>query len=156
MNAADDIRRAELDLIAASNIVEKGWAQGDVATDAHGSPVSLLSRDATCWCAVSSIVLVTSRDSCDDDEWLNRSYNAASLLAQRIGRSSDAPSCAGFVISRWNDDCGRTKAEVLAAMRGSGEGTTIERQRREQANEPSGGAIGASKSCNARCACCKD
>ena len=82
-----------------SDYVRSGWTQGARARDIHGMTVLAVSPDAVSWCltgALSASDLVTERD----------------LFRMRR-------ECRGLVgdgLTDWNDDPGRTQAEVVELL----------------------------------------
>lgn len=79
--------------------IARGWTQGRYARNAKGGSVGPDGLDAVCWCASGALCL-------DGDIGVD----ARMALRQTI-RAYDA---VGIVT--WNDDPGRTQADVLKAF----------------------------------------
>lgn len=93
------------DLRAAADILERdGWRQGDYGTISG------------CKCAYGALHYVASggatTDEPDDYDQLGRADSAAQALATHLGLDGGYPR-----IPDWNDQQGRTSAEVIAALR---------------------------------------
>ena len=88
--------------LAADLIEQKGWTQGAMALDAAGTPTKALSPDAVCYCTLGALA------------------KAAGGHERVEGRlvSTLAKQLKVYSIVDWNDTPGRTKEEVIAALRG--------------------------------------
>lgn len=84
-------------LQGARTRIERGWAQGAYATNAHGKPVSSNAPEARAWC-LSGAIRVVGGDQ------FSESYK----LLQRCASTQ--------VLCEWNDASHRTKEEVLAVL----------------------------------------
>jgi hypothetical protein len=93
---------AEL-LTAARALVLKGWTQGFYARTPAGECVSPESETAAAWCL--SGALMAANDGTYDDG-MEAEYRAFTLLQEAVA----AP------IPDWNDEPGRTQAEVVEAL----------------------------------------
>lgn len=88
-------------LLRAADRVERGWTQGAQARDEYDCGVPSTHPSAVCWCAIGAICVEARPD------W--RGYDRAMLaLSAVLGVGG---------VARWNDEPGRTAAEVAAAMR---------------------------------------
>ena len=83
------------------------WTQGTDALDAVGSPVIASSEHACRWCAVGAVLASDSSIG-----FSKKMY--AEMLVRKIGRESFGRMQG---ITLWNDEKGRTHAEVLAALK---------------------------------------
>jgi hypothetical protein len=93
-----------LTLNRAADIIEQtGWTQGAFAIDAAGNPVTALSPTATCYCTIGAI-----RKAAGGHTRVIARANAA--LCEHLGIRDTAD---------WNDTAGRTREEVVAALRGA-------------------------------------
>ena len=88
---------------AADIIEQTGWTQGAIALDAAGNPTSALSPAAVCFCTIGAI-----RKAAGGHHRV--SFYANNILKTRLGIRDTAV---------WNDTAGRTKEEVIAALRGA-------------------------------------
>ena len=96
MNVSDYLNKA------ADIIEEKGWIQGDFETE-----------DGVC--VNRAITLVT---------WSDRGRPMDIELSDQVRRAlREYLSSAPLSLYKWNDKPGRTKEEVLAALRGAAEAT---------------------------------
>lgn len=86
-------------LKAAKAKVEKGWTQGEMARDANGLCVWSAHLDAVCWCSLGAIKAAAFELGADE----YTAYNALRKIS-------------GYYIADWNDDHGRTQAEVIEAF----------------------------------------
>lgn len=88
---------------AALLIEQRGWRQGD-----WRGPNGELCLDA-------ALVIAAGKIEPEDlaEEWPALATAADDEIAAELGFGSSGSSCA-----HWNDDPRRTKAEVLAALRG--------------------------------------
>jgi len=78
-------------------LAESGWTQGKMASDGLWE-VPYYSPKATCYCASGAVFRVASREV---------AYAALTLLETGAGTGAIVP---------WNDESGRTKAEVIQAF----------------------------------------
>lgn len=85
-------------LKGARERIARGWYQGAFAKTSKGRVIGPSCRNAACWCAIGSI------EACDAPVLV--AGNALSRLRAVIGHS----------IAWWQDQPGRTQAEVLAAF----------------------------------------
>lgn len=109
--AKREVTEADVLHRAADLLEEFGWCQGDDAKDADGR--SLI--DPTSPRAVSFCVGGAYTRACDD---LGRDTHALSImhLKEVLGVSE-------LFVYLWNDRPGRTKQEVVSALRSAAEGT---------------------------------
>jgi len=82
-------------LKAARKRIERGWCQGQQAVDGEGSGVAPHDDDAVAWCLVGSTAAERSAVL---------SWAADDVLHRVLGRP----------LVCWNDEPGRTQADVLA------------------------------------------
>lgn len=90
-------------LCAVDLLEQKGWTQGAFAQDVEGCIVSPMDPRAVCFCTLGAI------SKCGDDN-----YRAAAVTVSKWLRQNYA-GVNGIV--DWNDARGRTKEEVVAALR---------------------------------------
>ena len=91
----------------AAELVEQGWTQRTTARTASGNQCDSASPFACKWCAVGAI----ERAGCESR--YSRTDKAVALV-----RDAVEPSAFPFqFLSEWNDERGRTQAEVVAAFR---------------------------------------
>lgn len=77
----------------------EAWCKGRFATDAKGEDIASRSTDAASWCMRGAICAVSSSD---------HDATCARELLERVTGARN--------LAHWNDDPGRTHAEVLAAF----------------------------------------
>jgi hypothetical protein len=96
-------------LSKAADLIEPNgcWAQGAYALDAAGKQVGSSVDRACCFCA-SGAIAHASGYPLGDDAAEEAEEIAWDMLRRVIGR--------GY-IEEWNDEAGRTQAEVVAALR---------------------------------------
>ena len=87
---------------AADLLEEFGWCQGHFAKTVDGRAVSAHSHDAVLFCAVGALAKA-ARDL------------SAAAGETNFGLDTD--------LSAWNDERGRTKAEVVSRLRAAAEAT---------------------------------
>ena len=91
-------------LLAAADLIERtGWTQGSPAADEQGYPVRSHSAAACRFCVAEAI-----RRACPGYPNDNLDIAAMNLLERHLS-TLDIPA--------WNDAPGRTKEEVVAALR---------------------------------------
>ena len=123
MNVLAREQQAERDLVAAAEVVDRGWCQGTLAKDRHGAGVMSCDPDAVAWCANGAVYRAVEGPAgivLMSNEALARADAALELLAQRVdfvGQHSLDPLDPATVVARWNDAAGRTAAEVAAMLR---------------------------------------
>lgn len=100
---------SEILLKAADLIEQKGWTRYGYARDEDGNDVNPTSRHAVCFCAIGAI-----RASAND-----RGLGSLSRTAVRF--AEDALDCNS--LDDWNDEFGRTKEEVVEALRRAAQST---------------------------------
>lgn len=86
----------------ARALVAKGWTQGTYARSKSGRPVKHLGRAAARFCAIGALD-VAAHSSGDRFTY----SDARDALRQAVGV---------HLLPEWNDESGRTKADVLAAF----------------------------------------
>jgi hypothetical protein len=89
---------SELITAGADRLERMGWCQGSFAQDKNDQSVPPDDEEACSFCAVGAMRAV------GQNVLIGRAIHALSLAASRT-------------ITRWNDDPGRTKDEVIALMR---------------------------------------
>lgn len=100
-------------LIEAINLLEtKGWTQDEFARDINGVGVGSLSKSATCYCTIGAInaatsALVERNTGWDEERRADLRLNAKRAVRQVIQGG----------IAMWNDTEGRTKDEVIEALK---------------------------------------
>lgn len=100
----EEIRRRAADLLE-----EFGWCQGAFARDPSGSPYFARDKEAVAFCARGALIRAGLA--------LGLASNWADLAQAQI---TEQISAAIFCrLDEWNDDPGRTKAEVVALLRGT-------------------------------------
>lgn len=100
MTAQQDVLRK------AAELIEKfGWTQGTLARAEMGNPCGELSPFATCFCAIGAVRRATHLVAGSSREVFHRA----------IGLFCDAVETNN--VPRWNDTAGRTKEEVIDALR---------------------------------------
>lgn len=92
-------------LLAAAELVERGWTQGALARKADGTRVPIYSRHAVSFCAIGAISRVAKRG-------VDHNRDDAALALSRVTRGT-----RGRLISEWNDAPNQTAANVAATMR---------------------------------------
>lgn len=95
---------SEILLKAADLIEQKGWTQGAYARSGEFE-VSSLHREATCYCTIGAIICATGE---------------ARMLGRGVVDGTKARLFAmigDHDIVSWNDTPGRTKEEVVEALR---------------------------------------
>jgi hypothetical protein len=99
-------------LLRAAELVEKGWTQGAYARDANGQVVTTSSPNAVTFCASGAVF----RADYDLNAGGARSdtFDAFAALYGKDTGISDA-------LAQWNDQPGRTVAEVAARFRKAAE-----------------------------------
>lgn len=98
---------------AADVIEEWGWAQGTHARRTDGSPCGWDSVTAASFCALGAI-----HKALDDLGLVGEDRNFVRCAGWLAGCVPD------FNIKDWNDDLGRTQAEVVATLRAAAGGAT--------------------------------
>lgn len=86
-------------LVAARALIAKGWTQGCFARDENGRPTPFGGPKAVCFCMSGALSHVSALNGSQPN------MKAIELLQAEIGHPWLAP---------WNDEKGRTQAEVLA------------------------------------------
>lgn len=107
------IAQVAADLRAAADVLERdGWTQGRY------------HDDDGCHCALGAIaVAIRGSSRPNPDRWKPWAENAirlragAALVAHSVGIPPDAYHHPRLDVSDWNDEYGRTAAEVIAALR---------------------------------------
>lgn len=89
-------------LTIARERIAKGWTQGTYAIDANGRKTIASADDAACWCLLGAI---QGPSGFPKREVVFHLTNLASTVA-------GLPT----TIAEWNDQPGRTRAEVLALI----------------------------------------
>jgi hypothetical protein len=97
---------AEQMLSDAYELVVSGWCQGAGAMDEMGREIEPSSAFARRWSAAGALERVWRRSRADQDEALQAFERANLALAAAV---KDVPQ-------RWNDQPGRTHADVLLAL----------------------------------------
>lgn len=92
-------------LRAAASLVESGWCQKAMATDASGRPVPEDDDTASCFCALGAVIRAADYDSGVYMAALDR---FCEFIYAETGH---------FAVSRWNDTPGRTAEDVAARLR---------------------------------------
>lgn len=87
-----------------SDYIKRGWTQGAFARRKNGDKVLYNSPEAVRWCVRGAI-----NAACPDR---NRRIKVRELLEKHIGTEN---------ILDWNDEPGRKKSEVIAALEAIGE-----------------------------------
>ena len=109
---------AEAVLLSAADLLDRegAWTQAFVARDAEGWEIDPYNNSAVQWSAVGAIAHVTGIAG----YWL--AGEARCLLVHTIASDGyDVPRSVPDVIKRWNDTRGRTREEVVAALRRAAE-----------------------------------
>lgn len=88
---------------AADIIEQAGWTQGALALDDAGRPTGSLSPIAACYCTIGAIQKAASGHK-------RVIEHADAALRTHLGIQDTV---------MWNDKAGRTKEEVIAALRGA-------------------------------------
>ena len=81
-------------LIDARALLAKGWTQRASSRDEDGLPPTA-GKPSVCWCAYGALMTANWRESDEVYDWLERKFNLRGGLVA------------------WNDQPGRTQAEVL-------------------------------------------
>lgn len=102
----DALQLAEQMLSDAYELVVSGWCQGAGATDEMSREIEPSSAFARRWSAAGALERVWRRSRADQDEALQAFERANLALAAAV---KDVPQ-------RWNDQPGRTHADVLLAL----------------------------------------
>jgi hypothetical protein len=97
--------KGEYEMKAYELIEQNGWCQGEAARNDEGRYVATLSDSATQFCALGAIYRVYG--NCQADKMYKEFAKAMNFL------DTDYSS----EIVRWNDTQGRTKEEVVEALR---------------------------------------
>ena len=95
-------------LNAAADLIERtGWTQGFSALDSYGDSCYISSPAATCYCAYGAVIK-SHADLGGGRGLLGPAFDIFRANAQTTDGVID-----------WNDQPGRTKEEVIAALRGA-------------------------------------
>lgn len=106
--------KASEQLIAAADLIERtGWTQEHFARDSRGKPVITMDESACCFCLIGALDRV--RDIGNPYSWYSHRVSL-DALSRVVGTPADWCSLSG-----WNDKKGRTKDEVVAALRKAAE-----------------------------------
>lgn len=97
---------------AATLLIRQGWTQGVTARDAFGLPTFAGLPEATCWCMLGAIAKVSG---------IWAPTGPLQLLRTYLGVHG---------ISKWNDEPGRTRAEVVNALLGAAESCEMKKGNR--------------------------
>lgn len=95
---------------AADLLEEFGWCQGYAAVNADECPVVPVSPSVVAFCAIGAL----TRAAAD----LN-SAAGTKRLCDYLGLPQQGPANQPHPIAKWNDVSGRTRHEVVAALRGA-------------------------------------
>ncbi len=95
MSAAAEVLRE------ARKLVERGWTQDELALAPDGLPVSPESENAVCWCTYGAL--------CRAYHQMPTIELAEAVVLVEVGAGTDD-------LIPWNDELGRTQAEVLDAF----------------------------------------
>lgn len=97
-------------LAAAADLLESEgrWTKHANARDSAGTPVSVLSPYATCWCAGGALYRIQF-------EQYGARADSKSIGARAFGLLDEVMGI--HMVGPWNDGIGRTQAEVVAALR---------------------------------------
>lgn len=88
-------------LTSMRELLVQGWHQGSTGQDVSGRSISAMDGDAVSWCMIGAYL----RADVDlDNKGLDRVFF---LIVRKIGTDN---------VAHWNDEPGRTKEEVLAAL----------------------------------------
>ncbi len=102
-------------LSEARGLLLRGWSRGAQARDAAGSVVPAWSADARSWSLLGALLASWHRQNEDtmDLDFVAHGFDARALGAatQVLGEVTGTAS-----IENWNDDAGRTLAEVIATV----------------------------------------
>jgi len=91
---------------AAKLIETKGWTQGSYARDANGEAVSILDKNAECFCIIGAL----------SHESLGYDFNIR-CKAYQFAANIICNKC----LPTWNDTHGRTKEEVITFLKSAAE-----------------------------------
>jgi hypothetical protein len=91
----------------ARDLVRRGWTQHAEGRDAHGAEVEPWNATATSWSLLGA--LVAALDRTDGGQELPLVQLADALDALALFVDSDS-------LADWNDDPGRTQADVIAVL----------------------------------------
>lgn len=104
-------------LITAREKIEAGdWCQKAIARDAAGEVIDPESTGAVAWCITGALVAATGGPNQADSLGVVLYWSAAHVLmkaAMEVDRL--ITSAQGASLPAWNDQTGRTKAQVLDA-----------------------------------------
>lgn len=84
-------------LVAARDLIAKGWTQSTSARDNRGIRVDLDGDEATCFCAYGAVARIAGRNN---------------VLLQQV-LDILTPLTAGYGIVYFNDGVGRTQQDVI-------------------------------------------
>jgi hypothetical protein len=87
--------------------IKRGWCQGSYARKSDGTKTVPWSDEACEWCTASSLVMSSYFPEKDD-------YGPALRLVCDVAKVDYVGN-----IEHWNDEPGRTKAEVIAVFEGA-------------------------------------
>jgi hypothetical protein len=91
------------------------WTQGAMGRDEFGAELEIDRLDcAMCFCAVGALHVARPMPNLDV-----LTSMAAVQMAMSLGWQDDGHRLPGDAIAAWNDEPGRTVAEVIGAMRAS-------------------------------------
>lgn len=82
-------------------LIERGWAQGTFAADAHGERVSQFSNYATCFCLLGAYHRVRKQEKLS----ARTSDKIFELITSRVKN-----------MVTWNDSAERTQTQVLSML----------------------------------------
>jgi len=97
-------------LRAAADKLDEGWTQGAHARDGDGRPVHALSQTACAWCAEGAMAAAAGTVTVFIDPAVYEALGAATGRPAPVWLQSRK-------LNLWNDEPGRTKEQVQAAMR---------------------------------------
>jgi hypothetical protein len=109
MSAETKTEQVAADLRAAADVLERGgWAQGDYVTDDG------------CRCAIGALVVVCGGSAGESTVPFDDLPRLRTLMGA-VERQTGIPR---WDIDAWNDEPGRTAAEVIATLRAAAEATS--------------------------------
>jgi hypothetical protein len=102
-------------LSEARGLLLRGWAQHAQARDAMRNVVPAWSGDARSWSVLGALLAIWHRQN---GEAVDLDFVAHRLDARALGEATQALSeeMGTANIEHWNDDAGRTLAEVIATI----------------------------------------
>ena len=108
-------------LSRAADLIDRGWCAGVVARTAKGKPVSPFNRDAAQFCLVAAVRRVVADELGMPGPELPPEVDAEArrLRAAAVRAIAREVHCDIDSIAAWQDARGRTKADVMLALRGA-------------------------------------